>query len=368
VQKWSNVLSTLRRRKLALIIPAHNEELVIEATIRSAIAAGQPKQDIYVVSDGSSDRTVALATGMLGAAHVLDAEHSGKAGTIKKGLEKFKIAQKYEWMHVADADSIFGANYFATFLKGLDGSKYIAATGYVQSLPGGWISKFRVYEYTFGFGFIRRIQAWLGIITVIPGPTSCLRTDILDKLDFEAGSLTEDFDITMQIHRQKLGKIQFMPQAKTYTQDPRTFADYVNQVSRWYRGFFQGVQAHKLGRRAHKLDLYLLILILQSFLYGGQILLWLPFVVGLTHTLVPVAVFFLAEVLVYFAVSLACAIAARRLDILVAFPFFYAMRLVNLYLFYRSFIEVIVLKRFQNSSGGWSVAGRRYAITTELVN
>jgi cellulose synthase/poly-beta-1,6-N-acetylglucosamine synthase-like glycosyltransferase len=362
-------VSTLQR-KLALIIPAHNEELVIEATINSALDAGQQKRDIFVASDNSTDQTVAIATRLLGEENVLDGERRGKAGTVKAAIERFDIINHYQWMHVADADSIFGVGYFDTFRNALDPNKYVASTGYVQSLPGGWISKFRVYEYTFGFGLLRRIQAVLGIVTVIPGPTSCLRTDILSKLDFETGSLTEDFDITMQIHRQKLGKIQYIPAAKTYTQDPNTLSDYRNQVARWYRGFFQGILSHRVGTQFSKIDIYIWLVILQSLVYGAEILIWLPFMIGLTHALTALSVFFLSEITMYFMVSLACAIAAKRMDILAAFPFFYFMRLLNLYIFYTAFIEVVFLRRFQNNSVGWSTAGRRYAITAtaESVN
>jgi biofilm PGA synthesis N-glycosyltransferase PgaC len=350
-------------RKLALIIPAHNEELVIEATINSAIDAGQEKQDIFVASDNSSDKTVEIATRLLGAENVLDGERRGKAGTVKAAIDRFEIVRRFDWMHVADADSIFGAGYFKTFKDALDPVKYVASTGYVQSLPGGWISKFRVYEYTFGFGLLRRLQAMFGIITVIPGPTSCLRTDILSKLDFETGSLTEDFDITMQIHRQNLGKIQFIPAAKTYTQDPNTLTDYRNQVARWYRGFFQGILSHRVGTKFTKLDIYIWLVILQSLSYAFEILIFLPFLIGLTHSVGALSVFFLSEIAVYFMVSFACAAAAKRYDILAAFPFFYFMRLLNLYIFYSALIEVVFLRRFRNHSVGWSTAGRRYAIT-----
>ena len=47
----------LRDNTLALIIPAHNEELVIEATIISAMKAGQKRDDIYVVDDASTDKS-----------------------------------------------------------------------------------------------------------------------------------------------------------------------------------------------------------------------------------------------------------------------------------------------------------------------
>jgi len=361
------VLSNQRKLKLALLIPAHNEEVVIQATIRRAIKTGQTKRDIYVVSDGSSDKTVKLAKELLGPDHVLAVKHSGKAGAIKKALKRFEICERYTWMHVADADSLFGANYFKVFRRGLDAKHYVAVTGYVQSQPGDWVSKFRVYEYTLAFTLIRRLQALFGVITVMPGPTSCLRTDIIKHLDFTAGSLTEDFDITVQIHRKKLGRIRYVAKAKTYTQDPQNLHDYIEQVSRWYRGFFQGVRAHRLGLRPRRLDAYVIFLIGQTVLYTLELVVWLPLLVILTHRGYDVSIFFVSELVVYFALAAICAQIARRLDILSAFPLFYFLRLLNLYIFIKAFVEVILLKRFSEGLVGWSTTNRRYLMTAELA-
>ena len=352
-----------QQRKLALLIPAHNEGLVIQDTITSALRAGLKRRDIYLVSDGSTDDTVAIATEMLGAPNVISVEHSGKAGAVKKALDHFEIPSRYTWLHIADADSLFGPGYFKIFKAALDPEKYVAVTGYVQSLPGDWVSKFRVYEYVLAFTIIRRLQAWFGVITVIPGPTSCLRTDIINQLDFDAGSLTEDFDITLQIHRKNLGKIKYVPAAKTYTQDPKNLSDYVQQVSRWYRGFFQGVQDHKLGQPYTFLDAYVLFMIGQAFLYLAELLIWLPAVAIITRNVADVSVFFVSEMLVNFLIALMCAAVADRYDILVAFPLFYFLQLVNLFIFVRAFVEVILQKKFRERSAGWSTAGRRYALT-----
>ena len=157
------------RKKLAVLIPAHNEELVMDATITSAINAGMKKRDIYVVDDASTDLTAAIARVRLGADHVLQVERSGKAGAVKQAIESFGICEHYTWLHVADADSLFGSDYFRIFRRALNPRKFVAATGYVRSLQGCWISKFRVYEYTWGLDVIRRMQAWFGVITVIPG-------------------------------------------------------------------------------------------------------------------------------------------------------------------------------------------------------
>lgn len=349
------------------MIPAHNEELALAHTIRSAERAGVLLRDIYVVNDASTDATAKIAREYLGRSNVLTVRRSGKAVATKKAIAKFGFINRYTWMHVADADSIFARDYFKQLKSKLDPKKYAAATGYVQSLKGGVISKFRVFEYVWGFDVVRRIQSWLGIITVIPGPTSCLRTDIINKLDFDSGSLTEDFDITLQIHRQKLGQIQFVPRAKTYTQDPQNFGDFSSQVSRWYRGFFQGVAAHRVGIRGRRIDWYVLWLLLQNSYYGAMTFVIIPALAIAFHRPYLLSLLILGEVISDFVITLFAARMARRPDIIAAFPFFPLLRLAGLAIFYKAFFEVMILKKFQDHKPGWDTEGRRYKITGEMV-
>ena len=352
-------------KKLALVIPGRNEELAIGTTIRLAIKSGQPKADIFVVSDASTDGTRQIAVDLLGKSNVLQIKHSGKAGAINKALRKFDIVKLYRWVHIADADSVFGRDYFRTFRSGLD-EQNIAATGYVMSLPGALISKYRVYEYVFGLSLVRRIQSWLGVITVIPGPTSCFRTDIIKELDFETNSITEDFDITLQIHRKRLGRIQFIPKAKTYTQDPETIRDYIKQITRWYRGFFQGVVMHKLGRRGQKIDFFLGAQVLQTLFYGFELIFLPLFVLFVTHDVTPLSAFFLAEAGLYAIVLVVCALVAKRLDIVVIFPLFYMVRFINMWVFFKTGFEVLVLKKYRGHTVGW-VSPKRYALATSGI-
>jgi hypothetical protein len=47
--------------KISLIIPAHNEEAIIERAIESALETNYPNKEIIVVDDGSTDRTYQIA-------------------------------------------------------------------------------------------------------------------------------------------------------------------------------------------------------------------------------------------------------------------------------------------------------------------
>lgn len=349
--------------QLALLIPGHNEELVIQDTINSALAAGQALEHIYVVNDASTDATAKLARAIVGHNNVLTVRRSGKALAIRKALNAFRIVDRYEWVHIADADSVFDKNYFKEFLKHLDASRYVAMTGYVQALNGGLVSKFRAYDYTYGQEVMRRLQHALGVISVIPGPSSCYRTDILKELDFETNTMTEDFDITLQIHRKKLGRIGFIPTAKTLTQDPRTIRDYYQQVERWYRGFWQGVTGRKIGRRFQRLDVYMSYQIIEAFVYALNFLIFLPVHIYRRTSPIGLAVTFLLDVGITLVWCIVAAVKHKSWGVIAAFPMIYFFRMINLLVYLKSFVEIVVLRKFRTHQVGWATEGRRYKIT-----
>jgi cellulose synthase/poly-beta-1,6-N-acetylglucosamine synthase-like glycosyltransferase len=358
----ANVEAAQPREKVALLIAAHNEELVIENTIRSAIRSGQPREHIYVVDDNSTDATSKLARGLLPRKNVKKVGRSGKGLALMRGTAHFNLTKRYEWVHIADADGSFSADYFDVLKRELDPS-HAAVTGYIKSQPGGIISQCRVYEYTIGMEMMRRFQTLFGVIPIIPGATSCFRSDVFEKVDFNAGSMTEDFDVTVQIHRQKLGKIQFVPGITALTQDPKDLGDYVKQVERWNRGFMQVMQRHNLGMRLGKIDAYIAYQLAVSFFYAVNFFIFVPAIIFATGNWVALAVMFVADVIFTFSMVVAAASASKRWDILSAFPNIYAMRWLNMYLFFKAVFEVFILRRHKLKHGIWGTEGRRYKPT-----
>lgn len=357
-----------RKKKLALLLPAHNEELIIQTTLRSAINAGQAKEDIFVVDDGSKDLTRSEAIKMLGKRQVLSVEHSGKAGAVHKAIKHFNIEDRYSWIHIADSDSVFGPDYFKIYRKGLVGNQYVAAVGFVQSLRGNWICRYRAFSYTFGQHVIRRVQSWLGMISVMPGPITSYRTDIIKHLDFFTGSLTEDFDITLQIHRQKLGKIKYIPDAVNFTQDPQTIGDFWKQTLRWYRGFFQGVAKYKIGSKTQRIDVSIMYQLMETLLYILQVWILLPILLIATNNWKFVWAVFVGDMIVLGIIGVYSAAMALRPSILISLPLFYILRNIELIAYVKTFFEVIVFKRFPDKGQiGWATTGRRYALSEKAL-
>jgi cellulose synthase/poly-beta-1,6-N-acetylglucosamine synthase-like glycosyltransferase len=355
------------KRKLALLLPAHNEELIIKATIQSAIAAGQPKADIYVVDDNSTDRTRQKAINIIGKKKVLTVSRSGKALAVYQAIQYFEIEKRYTWVHVADSDSVFGQDYFRIYRRNLSGKKYAAAVGFVQSLRGNWISKYRAFSYTYGQHIIRRMQSWAGMISVMPGPITCFRTDIIKHLDFAGESLTEDFDITLQIHRKKLGGIKFIPGAVNFTQDPQTLRDFCNQTARWQRGFFQGVIKYRVGFKRQMIDASIGYQMLQLLFYLFELGFLVPYIIITTGRWIIIPLIIISDFVVLAWLALFSATVAKRLSILSALPYFYFLRWLELGIFLKAFVEVVILKKFRDEIKGWQTEGRRYALDADAL-
>jgi cellulose synthase/poly-beta-1,6-N-acetylglucosamine synthase-like glycosyltransferase len=231
------------QRTLCVIIPAYNEELVIASSL-AALKKVVPVADIYVVSDGSKDSTAAVARKYT--KHVLDLKKNlGKAKAIEALLKEYKLLERYEYVLFSDADSVLGAGFMEEITK-FAKDKPACIVGKVSSHRHGMVSAFRTYEYGLSHRVFKQAQSAMQVVTVAPGCASLYRSDVLSQLEFSQRTLTEDFDLTLQIHLKKLGKIIYAPRAVVITQDPETIRDYWKQITRWYTGFWQNLALHKV--------------------------------------------------------------------------------------------------------------------------
>jgi len=233
----------MKKASICVVIPAYNEELVIEPALK-ALKRVIRKEHIYVVSDGSSDKTAYLAKKHVSSVLALR-KNVGKARALESLIKKYKLTDRYKYILFSDADSRLSPDFRKEITKYIP-SQPACIIGTVTSDRHGFISAFRVYEYGMSHRVYKQAQNILGVITVAPGCTSLYRSDVLDQLDFSNHTLTEDFDITLQIHKKKLGAIVYAPRARVVTQDPPTLSDYWKQVLRWNTGFWQNIFLHKL--------------------------------------------------------------------------------------------------------------------------
>jgi hypothetical protein len=119
--------------------------------------------------------------------------------------------------------------------------------------------------------------------------------------------------------------------------------------------------------RRQMIDFYFGLQFLQIAMYLIQILVFLPLAVFLTHRWIIVPEVMLGEYLIICLVSVFAATASKRMSILSAVPIFYFMRLLELGIFIKSFVEISILRKFKTQASGWATEGRRYSINSEAL-
>lgn len=259
---------------VAVLVAAHNEELVIAATITAA-AQLVDVGNIHIISDGSKDGTAAIATAL--GANVLElTPNRGKAGALAAGISKFDLCRRFSVVLLLDADTHLAGDYLSTGLPLFDDPEVVAVAGRARSIDrpaaptmlGRFLVSYRERLYLIVQLLIKFGQAakWANAVTIVPGFASMYRTSALAQIDVVgAGLVIEDFNMTFEVHAKRLGRIEFHPSAAVaYTQDPATFGEYIRQVRRWILGFWQTVRRHRLRASVFSVSLAVFIVELIS--------------------------------------------------------------------------------------------------------
>jgi poly-beta-1,6-N-acetyl-D-glucosamine synthase len=242
---------------VAAVIPAYNEEVALPKCIR-ALAKIIPAGQIYVASDGSKDRTTAIATWL--GCQVLDIRpNRGKAQALALAIKEQHLCDAYEAVLIHDADSEIDLHYLDYALPLFDDPEVVVVAGHVlsrwqnQRWPslGMLFTAYRTRLYRIVQAVFQYGQSWkhTSVSYIAPGVASMYRTAALRKIDIAApGLVIEDFNMTFEVQHKRLGRIAYSPMARCYTEDPFRLADYRKQVSRWYLGFWQTVWRHGIWR------------------------------------------------------------------------------------------------------------------------
>jgi len=226
---------------ITILIPAYNEEKVIEITIESVINADYPKKEIIVIDDGSTDRTLEIASRYKDQVKILHKENGGKASALNYGL----VFTTGEIISIIDADTIIGRQALKQIAKGFSNPKVAAVAGNIKIRNKmNWLTWCQALDYLTGIQIMRRALDYFGAITIVPGALGAFNKKRLEEAGaYDKGTIVEDFDATMKVLKSGL-VVQASSTALAFTQAPQTLRDFYNQRKRWYRGNLQVLTRH----------------------------------------------------------------------------------------------------------------------------
>lgn len=236
---------------VTIIVPAHNEEVVIAQTTRAILDLNYPadKVELLIYADNCSDQTARRAKAVLQMikykhrnAHVIERHgQGGKAGVLNDAL---KVA-KGEYIAVYDADAMPEKNalYFLVRKELENPQKYVAVFGRnkTRNAEQNFLTRCINQEIV----VTRRIQhcaIWhLFKIGRIPGTNFIIKREYVKSIGgWENGALTEDTDISFKIMQS--GKlIALAYNSEAFQQEPEQLRDYYFQRLRWAKGNYQVV-------------------------------------------------------------------------------------------------------------------------------
>jgi poly-beta-1,6-N-acetyl-D-glucosamine synthase len=326
-------------KSLCVIIPAKNEGTVIARTVGSVLAAGIESKDVYVIDDGSEDKTGDIARSF--SVNVMRNEiNKGKAASIASVMQEFDLGNRYDIITLMDADTVVNIEYYREVKNGFDSEGIAVVCGRAMSVPYNWLTSYRCLGYFWTHFVYRGAQCKMGVINVAPGCAASYRSDVFQKLDWNKDTLVEDMDVTIQVHRKKLGRIVYRPKAEVYTQDPRTLRDYTKQMNRWYTGTWQIALKYEILNSWSKIDFEFKLLMGEGLLFS-LFMCTVP-ILALFHPIRALQILGL-DMALTFLVALSCGLYDRRVDVVLATPIYTLMRFVDcgvlLYSFWRTYIR-----------------------------
>jgi cellulose synthase/poly-beta-1,6-N-acetylglucosamine synthase-like glycosyltransferase len=275
---------------ISIVAPAYNEEATLADSVRSLLLLNYPQFEVIVVSDGSTDDTLAvgarefemmrapvsypqpiLTQPVRGAYRslmhpdlvMIDKENGGKADAINAGVN----AARYPLVCVIDADSLLEEHSLSrAVLPFIEDPDTIAAGGIVRiangcrvergrvlevKLPKSHLAMFQAVEYLRAFLAGRVAQSAINGLLIISGAFGIFKREALIEVGgFRADTIGEDMELVTRLHRayRKAGRrfrIVFQPEPTCWTEAPESLKMLGRQRNRWQRGTLQVLGYHR---------------------------------------------------------------------------------------------------------------------------
>ena len=271
--------------RVAVLIPAYNEETVIVRTIRSVLNSDYKNLHVIVIDDGSLDRTAEIACEAYDAeprVQVISKVNGGKAAALNFALERMT-----EEVYVGiDADTVI-APAISKLIPHFGDPRIGAMAGNakVGNRVNLW-TRWQALEYITSQNFERRALDLFHVVTVVPGAIGAWRTAPVKAAGgYPLNTVAEDADLTMNLLEQGL-RVDYEDRALAFTEAPLDAKGLMLQRFRWSFGTLQAVWKHRAAFVRNKaMGLFALpnILVFQMFLPLVSPFIDLMFVCGIVN-------------------------------------------------------------------------------------
>lgn len=297
--KYTEVTMDPPDLKVSVVIPSYNEAPdAVLGTVESILKQDYPIHEIFVIDDGSKDRSAydavlklrdSLKTVSGETAALFPAGHIPKLIVHRLPQNKGKRhAQIWAFERgtgdifvTIDSDCTVFANAIRELLKPMNDPEVMATTGHVniRNRTDNILTRLIDMRYDNAFRVERAAHSVTNNVLVCSGPLSAYRRDvIMDNLEHYGNQrflgqqvqLGDDRCLTNYAIRK--GKTLYQSTARCITDAPTTLRTLLKQQSRWNKSFFrESLIALKIG--LHKPNVFIWVML--------EMFLWVAFAVSL---------------------------------------------------------------------------------------
>jgi len=229
------------RLRIAILIPAHDEEKNIARCVSSILASDQGgcEREIIVIADNCGDRTAAIA-GATGARVIErhDDAVRGKGAAIRYALDQLS-PEAHDAYIIIDADTIVSRNFIQImagyFAGGAQAIQSVNLPLNTEASPRVRLMNLALLSMNVFKPVGRGI---LGFSAGILGNGFGLGRKLLENVPYTANSIAEDLEYHLRLV-EKGYKVRFVPETRVWSDFPVSRQGTETQRARWEGGRFK---------------------------------------------------------------------------------------------------------------------------------
>lgn len=239
------------------LIPAHNEEKLIGATIQSLMNQDRKPDRIIVIADNCTDETAKVAKKFKVEVVKTKGNDQKKAGALNQVLSKLlPTLGENDTVMIMDADTVLRQGFISAAVKRFTDDRGLSAIGglfFGENVPG-LLAQIQKNEYT---RYSREIDRRKGRVFVLTGTASIFRARSLRTVAEQRGfllpgtngqvydthALTEDNELTIGL--KSLGALMSSPsECMVETELMPDLKSLWRQRLRWQRGAMENIATY----------------------------------------------------------------------------------------------------------------------------
>ena len=231
-----------QRRRVAVLIPAHNEAAMIACTIEAIRPQLHQQDRLVVVADNCTDETAPIAR-QAGAEVVErnDIHRRGKGFALDAGV-RFLEQDPTDVVIVIDADCEADAGMMDELARAVDGTGRPIQALYLMGFAphSGPEAMVSVFAFLVKNWVRARAQQRLSIPVLLTGSGMAFPWEILRQASLANDEIVEDLALGLKLTQQGFGP-QFCESVKIWSQLPTNAGAAVSQRTRWEHGYLNTI-------------------------------------------------------------------------------------------------------------------------------